>query len=82
MTPIGRNTLLAFPAVWISGPTAVKPSLRNRLDHGIPLEGVGTYYDIRGRRIGSNVMPTQKLYSGVYYIITPDGVMKRIIVGH
>jgi hypothetical protein len=84
MTPISRSTLLAFPAVWID-PTSVgtiAPLRQNRLQYrGVSLEGPGYFYDIRGRRIGSNAMTKQKLYSGVYYSVTPNGVMKRIVVG-
>jgi hypothetical protein len=83
LTPISHSTLLAAPAVWIDPITsAISPLHGNRLQYrGVPLENAGNYYDIRGRRISSNAMTTQKLYSGVYYFVAPNGVMKRMIVG-
>ncbi|HUI91760.1 MAG TPA: hypothetical protein VLX68_05875 [Chitinivibrionales bacterium] len=83
--PVSRTTLLAFPSVWIDTSYktgTITPQHGNRLQYrGIPLEGISYYYDIRGRRIVVNARTTQKLYSGVYYTVSPDGVMKRIVIG-
>jgi hypothetical protein len=85
LAPLSHSTLLDFPAVWIdpSSENVITPLHGNRLEYrGVPLEKTGNYYDIRGRRIVSNAMTMQKLYSGVYYIVAPDGVVKRIVVNH
>jgi hypothetical protein len=84
LAPITHSTLLGASAVWIDTiPVGtITPLHGNRLQYrGVPLENAGNYYDIRGRRISLNAMTTQKLYSGVYYIVAPNGVIKRMIVG-
>jgi hypothetical protein len=83
LTPVGRNTLLAFPAVWIKpGTSAITPLHGNRLEYrGVPSQG-RNMFDIRGRRIESISAAAPKLTSGVYYSVDRNGVMKRIVVNH
>ena len=83
MTPVGRGTLLSFPAVWINpiGDNIV-PLPGNRLEYrGVPSQG-RYMFDIRGRRIESISAAAPKLTSGVYYSVDQNGVMKRIVVNH
>jgi hypothetical protein len=72
---------LAFPAVWIDkSVSTIAPFPMNRLEYRtVPSQG-NSMIDIRGR-IVSNALIAQKLPSGVYYTVAPDGVMKRIMVG-
>jgi hypothetical protein len=83
LAPVGRNTFLGFPAVWIDKSTSVAPLPGNRLGQGHrsdPWQGNSYMVDIRGRRIVSNVQAAPKLPAGVYYAVARDGVMKRIFV--
>ena len=84
LAPISHNTLLAAPAVWID-PTSlgtITPLHGNRLQYrGVPSQG-RYMFDIRGRRIESISAAAPKLTAGVYYTVDPNGVMKRIVVGH
>lgn len=87
MTPVGRNTLLSFPAVWIDtsyhpGSNVITPLHGNRLEYrGVPLQGSKYLVDIRGR-IMPNDRTVLKLLPGVYYSIAPDGSCQRILVSH
>ena len=84
MTPVGRGTLLAFPAVWICKTCPVNtitPLHGNHLEYrGVPSKG-SFMVDIRGRRIESISAAAPKLTAGVYYTVDRDGVMKRVVVG-
>jgi hypothetical protein len=82
MTPVGRNTLLSFAAVWINPVVnTIVPLPGNRLDYrGIPSQGCYVV-DIRGR-IVSNAGTIRKLLPGIYYSVTPNGVMRRMVVGN
>jgi hypothetical protein len=85
MTPVGRNTLLSFSAVWID--TSYKtgtmaPMDRNRLQYrSVPSKG-SYMVDIRGRRIESIAVAAPKFTPGIYYTVDRDGVMRRIVVDH
>lgn len=74
---------LAFPAVWIDQVTGCKPSPgSSRLEYrGVPSRGSEYIIDIRGRRVAANGTDTRKLTPGIYYIVSPKGVMRRLVVG-
>ncbi|HMD69211.1 MAG TPA: hypothetical protein VKF42_10070, partial [Chitinivibrionales bacterium] len=83
MTPVGRNTLLSFAAVAITGynppQNAITPLPGNRLEYGaVPTRG-SYIVDVRGR-IVSKVVTMQRLLPGVYYSVTLNGVMTRMVV--
>jgi hypothetical protein len=79
--PAGQR--LAYPAVWIKGPTStMTPLYGNRLEYrGVPLQGNNYMVDIRGR-ILTNVGSVPKLIPGIYYSVTPNGQCRRIAVSH
>jgi|SRR5271157_3169929 hypothetical protein len=82
LAPLSHSTLLDFPAVWIDTTSVgtITPLHGNRLEYrGVPSQN-SYIVDIKGR-IVSNAGTTQKLLPGVYYTVTPSGVMTRIVVG-
>jgi hypothetical protein len=82
VAPVGRATLLSFPAVWID--TSYHPGvqlLRPVMEHGaVVTPGIKYFVDIKGR-IVPNANRTTKLVPGLYYARTADGVMRRIVIG-
>jgi hypothetical protein len=86
LAPISHKTLLDFPAVWINPLSVgvISPLERSgRIKGSISASAARYIVDIRGRRIESisAAMP-KKLTAGVYYTVDPNGIMKRIVVGH
>lgn len=82
LKPVSNATLLAFSAVWIDtnyrGGVIQLPGIHggHRSD---PFNGNSWVVDIRGR-IVPNAKAAQKLVPGIYYIVDPDGVMRRVVV--
>ena len=85
LAPLSHSTLLDFPAVWID-PTSVgviSPLEGNgRMTGRVSASAARYIVDIRGRRIESISAAAPKPTAGVYFTVDPNGVMKRIVVGH
>ncbi len=84
LAPVSHQTLLDFPAVWID-PTSdgvISPLEGNSRTTGLVSASATRYYivDIRGR-IVSKGLSMPKLIPGIYYSVTPQGAMQRMIVG-
>jgi hypothetical protein len=79
LTPVSRNTMLAYPAVWIDKSVGVIPQPRgSQLKcKSIPLRNL--MFDIKGRIVPES-QAERKLSPGIYYYMTPGGIMKRIAV--
>jgi len=82
LAPVSHSTLLEFPAVWIDTTSVgvILPIKENgQLNRNFFSAKKGYVFDIRGRMI-SNGAVVAKLIPGVYYTITPEGMMKRMVV--
>jgi len=84
LSPVTHNTLLSAPAVWINPiPDGVISPLKGNARVAGVVSAVTARYivDIRGRIVsrGDNAVP--KLVPGIYYRITPQGTMQRMVVG-
>jgi hypothetical protein len=83
LAPLSHSTLLDFPAVWIDTTSVgtITPLHGNRLEYrGIPSQE-SYIVDIKGR-IVSRTGTALKLPAGIYYSVTPNGVMRRMVVGN
>jgi hypothetical protein len=82
LAPISHSTLLTAPAVWIDPNTStISPLKGNGRTIGSVSASTARYIvDIRGR-IVSNGKSMPKLIPGIYYSVSPQGAMERMIVG-
>ena len=82
MKPVSKATLLAFSAVWIDtsyrGGVIWLPGIRGGHRNDL-FKGNRCVVDLKGR-IVPNAKAAQKLVPGIYYIVDPDGVMRRVVV--
>jgi len=86
LAPVSHNTLLNFPAVWIECPNndctnTVEPPRLNHLENRPAMvKGPVYVFDIRGRMV-SNGKTASKLIPGIYFSVTKQGAMQRMVVG-
>jgi hypothetical protein len=78
-TPVTRSTVLGNPAVWIGGTGVITPRQESGRVNGYK-EGNSRVFDIRGRIVSGGGALT-KIIPGVYFRVTAQGAMKRMVVG-
>jgi hypothetical protein len=78
LAPISHSTLLTAPAVWIGGTGVLSPQKRAGQIQGCVPEN-GRIFDLRGHVVARGSLT--KAIPGVYFSVTAQGVMKRMVVG-
>jgi hypothetical protein len=83
LSPISHSTLLDFPAVWIDPSVSVIKSplqSNSRVNRMVPSSGITYVVDIKGCIVARSDKVMPKLIPGIYYKISPQGAMQRMIV--
>jgi hypothetical protein len=83
LSPISHSTLLDFPAVWIDPAVSVINSplqSNSRVNRAVPASGITYIVDIKGCIVARSDKVMPKLIPGIYYKISPQGAMQRMIV--